>query len=242
MNAIVEAILNNLLPRHCVMCGCSSGPDNLCAACATGLPRVSHACRQCGLPLLLPADLFCSNCLTRSPPWDYATAALVYRFPVDQLVCQFKFGRNLACGQILSRELVSAVRHNSGALPGCILPVPLHRLRHYTRAFNQADILARNLGREFAIPVVGSILRRRRHTRAQSGLDAEARKDNTRGAFECRIPANRQAAFHHVALVDDVMTTGATLAECTNALKKAGAETISVWVAARAPQPHQLPE
>jgi ComF family protein len=222
------------------MCGCSSGSENLCRPCASELPCGSHSCLQCGLPLSHRADRLCGHCLRRPPPWDFATSALVYEFPVDQLVCRFKFGRNLACGQVLSRELIRAIRHKSGILPGCILPVPLHRLRHLSRTFNQADLLARQVGKALKIPVFGSILRRRRPTRAHSGLDAASRKKNIKGAFICSIPAGRLAAFEHVALVDDVMTTGATLAECTRTLKNAGAGCVSVWIAARTLEPHQL--
>lgn len=235
-------MLNHLLPRHCVMCGCCSGAENLCLPCLSQLPRCGHSCMRCGLPLRFQADRFCSQCLVNPPPWDFATAALTYRFPADQLVCRLKFNRNLACGRILARELVLAVRNRGGNRPGCILPVPLHRLRQFTRAFNQADVMARWVGKQLAIPVVGSCLHRHRRTNAQSGLDATARKNNIKGAFSCRIPAKRLAAFGHVALIDDVMTTGATLAECTKSIKKAGAEKVSVWVAARAPEPHQVTE
>jgi ComF family protein len=235
--AWTAAILDGLLPRHCVMCGLSSGVENLCRPCAGELPRIGHSCLQCGLPLHHPADGICGQCLRRAPPWTSAIAALVYRFPVDQLVCRFKFGRNLACGQILSRELILAAREKCGETPDCLLPVPLHRSRHFYRAFNQADLLARQAGKALGIPVYGSVLRRSRRTRAHSGLNADRRKRNIKGAFACRVPASKQAAFGHVALVDDVMTTGATLAECTRVLKKAGAGRVSVWVAARAPEP-----
>jgi ComF family protein len=231
-----EALLDGLLPRHCVMCGLCSGAENLCRPCSAELPRIGHACLQCGLPLHHLADRFCGRCLVKAPPWSYAIAALVYHFPVDQLVCRFKFGRNLACGQILSRELIQAAREQCKEPPTCILPVPLHRSRHFSRTFNQADLLARQTGKTLEIPVFSSILRRRRRTRAHSGLDAASRKRNIKGAFACRVPARKQAVLEHVVLVDDVMTTGATLAECTRTLKKAGAGRISVWVAARAPE------
>lgn len=221
------------------MCGCCSGDENLCLPCSSELPRSGHSCGLCGLPLLLGADRFCSHCLISPPPWDTVIAALAYRFPVDQLVCRLKFGRNLACGRILAGELTLAVRKRGGDTPGCILPVPLHRLRQFTRTFNQADVIARWVGKQLAIPVYGSCLHRQRRTCAQSGLDAAARKNNIKDAFSCKIPAKRLAAFGHVALIDDVMTTGATLAECTKSLKKAGAAKVSVWVAARAPEPCQ---
>jgi ComF family protein len=189
------------------------------------------------LPLSHEADRICGHCLRKPPPWDFAITALAYRFPVDQLVCRFKFGRSLACGQVLSRELIRAIRCRHGALPGCIVPVPLHRLRHIARAFNQADLIARQAGKALKLPVYGSILDRQRRTRAHSGLDALTRKRNIKGAFACSIPADRLSSFEHVALVDDVMTTGATLTECARTLKRAGAGTVSVWIAARTLEP-----
>lgn len=231
------AALNALLPRHCVMCGMGSGAENICPPCAGDLPRPDHSCGLCGLPLIHTGDRLCGRCLSRPPPWDAALAALVYRFPVDQLVCSFKFGRNLACGRILARELSRAAGEGSRLLPSCILPVPLHRTRHFSRSFNQADLLARQAGHNLGIPVFSTTLLRRRRTRAHSGLDAASRKRNIRGAFTCRIPAGKEHYYANPALVDDVMTTGATLAECTRTLKKAGARRVSVWVAARAPIP-----
>ena len=236
-SAWTEALLDGLLPRHCVMCGLSSGSENLCRPCAAELPRIGHCCLQCGLPLLNSADRICGHCLAKAPPWTSAIAALEYCFPIDQLVCRFKFGRNLACGEILSRELILAAEEKCKELPTCILPVPLHRSRHFSRAFNQADLLARQAGKALGIPVYSSVLRRRRRTRAHSGLAAAQRKINIRGAFACRIPSRKHAQFEHVALIDDVMTTGATLTECTQSLKKAGTRRVSIWVAARALEP-----
>lgn len=231
------AILDRLLPRQCLMCGCVSGAQNLCSACAAEMPRIGHACRQCALPLAHEADRYCGRCLGKPPPWDDASAALAYGFPVDQLVLRFKFRRSLSCGQVLARELALAVRNSGLALPHCIVPVPLHRWRHFARAYNQADFLARRVGRTLALPVHNGIIQRRRRTRAHSGLNAAARKKNIRNAFRCRIPPGRREDFRHVALLDDVMTTGATLAECTRTLKKAGVGRVSVWVAARALEP-----
>jgi ComF family protein len=236
-NSWAAAILDSLLPRHCLMCRSASGGENLCHLCTSELPRLGHACVQCGLPLSHSADRYCGHCLRKPPPWDNAIAAMVYGFPVDQLVRRFKFGRNLACGQVLAQELAMAVHLRSDVLPTSILPVPLHRWRHFTRAFNQADLLARQVGSALSIPVFDSILYRQRRTQAHSGLDAAARKRNIKGAFKARISAKIHAECKHVALIDDVMTTGATLAECTRVLKKSGVSCVSVWVAARALEP-----
>jgi ComF family protein len=162
---------------------------------------------------------------------------LDYRFPVDALVQRFKFSRNLACGDALGRELAGAVSSSSGASPRpcTIVPVPLHRSRHVSRTFNQSEVLARYVGKRMEIPVNSLLLSRVRRTRAQSGLDAKSRRKNTRGAFHCHY--RRARGIRHAALVDDVMTTGATLDACTRELKRAGIREISIWVVARAPPP-----
>ena len=164
-------------------------------------------------------------------------AALDYRFPVDALVQRFKFNRSLACGDILARELAAAVRLAGNTLPrpDTLVPVPLHRFRHARRMFNQSELLAGFVGKREGIPLDNRLLDRVRSTHAQSGLDARSRRRNTRGAFHCR--RRRAAGIHHAALVDDVMTTGATLEACTRELKRAGIGEVSIWVVARAPPP-----
>jgi len=228
-----ERILNHLLPRHCIACGMPSGSGNLCNPCNAELPRYWQACRKCGLPLYVSGDWACGVCLKDPPPWQSAIAGLAYRFPVDQLVCRFKFKRDLACGQILGAELLAAILQHNDSLPQVIVPVPLHRSRQLSRSFNQAELLARQVGRGLRVPVQPALLSRLRRTSAQSGLDARERKKNIKGAFSCQ-----RVVYQHVALLDDVMTTGATLAECTRALQQAGVSEVSVWVAARADNKH----
>jgi ComF family protein len=180
-------------------------------------------------------DLVCGPCLQRPPPWREAVAALVYRFPVDRLVCRLKFSRDVSCIEILALELIDAVRRAGGEQPDIIAPVPLHRSRQFIRNFNQAELLARRIGKALGTPVRSRLLTRTRRTLAQSGLDAGQRRRNIRGAFACRGRKAIDLGGRRVAIVDDVMTTGATLAECCQTLKAAGATRISVWVAARAP-------
>jgi ComF family protein len=230
----IGKLLDALLPRHCAVCGLYCGNGNLCLPCASGLPRIDHSCARCGIPVAAQCDRLCGACLTKPPPWKRAVAGLVYRFPVDQLVCQFKFNRNFACGEVLGSELLRAVREKQADLPDLITPVPLHRTRHFSRSFNQAEILARRLGRNLGIPVSTTLLRRTRRTRAQSGLDRKTRRRNISGAFIVKPRGRALANVNHVALVDDVMTTGETLADCCRAWKRAGVGNISAWVAARA--------
>lgn len=222
-------MLDLLLPRHCVLCGLFSGCGNLCPPCTAELPYNPCACALCGLPLPAQPDKVCGACLKNPPPWDGAVASLKYQFPVDRLVCRFKYNRNLACGQALGEVLLQAINNKSGPLPQAIVPVPLHRSRLFSRTFNQANMLAQQLSRPLNIPVQYALLRRTRRTKAQSGLDFSQRKKNVRGAFKCH-----RHGLKHVAIVDDVMTTGRTLEECTRTLKQAGAESVTAWVAARA--------
>jgi ComF family protein len=233
--ALIRRGLESLLPRHCVLCGLASGGANLCPYCASDLPRIRHGCDLCGLPTGTGGDCICGACLSRPPPWDRAKAALLYEFPADQFIVRFKFSRDLACGQVLGTELSRTLQRAALDPPDRIVPVPLGRGRQLRRGFNQAEWLARQVGRDLAIPCATDLLLRRRGTAPQSGLDAQDRRRNLRGAFQVSAAGSRRPLPRHIALLDDVMTTGATLAECTKVLKRAGVRRISIWVAAVTP-------
>ncbi|MEI7036862.1 ComF family protein [Fulvimonas yonginensis] len=220
-----------LLPWRCLLCG-DAGRErlDLCAACAGELPRNTTCCARCALPLPAPAAL-CGACQRRPPPWDAAWAPFRYGWPLDRLEARYKFGRDLAAGRTLA-ELWRSLPPPSPR-PALILPVPLHRARLRQRGYNQALELARPLGRTLGVPVRHDLLLRRRATAAQTELDAAARRRNVRGAFALR---EDMALPSHVALLDDVMTTGATLAECARVLRRAGVARVEVWALARAPQ------
>lgn len=154
-------------------------------------------------------------------------AALVYAAPVDRLLRRFKFHQDLAAGRLLAQLMVEALQQ--APRPQAVVPVSLHRRRLRQRGYDQALELARPLARELGLPLVEG-LQRVRATHAQSQLDAAARRRNLRGAFVARpgLPA-------HVALVDDVMTTGATLRAAAMALRRAGVKRVDAWVCARVP-------
>lgn len=217
-----------LLPARCLVCGESGhlGQD-LCAACREAVAFNRVACGRCALPL--PVAGTCGPCRQSPPPFAASHAALVYRFPVDQLLPRFKFHGDLAAGRLLSQLMVEAFA--DAPRPQALVPVPLHPSRLRQRGYDQALELARPLARAFRLPLRADTLRRVRATPAQSELDAASRRHNVRSAFFAR-PGELPA---HVALVDDVMTTGATLAECTRALHRAGVTRVDLWVAARAP-------
>jgi ComF family protein len=221
-----------LLPLRCLLCGAPgvSGID-LCAGCAAELPRNRSCCARCALPLAAPAAL-CGECQRRPPPWDAAWAPFRYAWPLDRLESRYKFGRDLAAGRVLSVLWLAEPR--KPALPDLILPVPLHHGRLRQRGYNQALELAKPMAKALGVPMQHDLLQRHRATPAQTELDAVSRRRNVRGAFSVRAGVTLPP---HVVLLDDVMTTGATLAECARVLKRAGAKRVDVWALARAPSP-----
>ena len=177
----------------------------------------------------------CGRCLKKPPPVDRVHAAFRYGFPVDSLLPRFKFHHDLAAGRELAEamQLTLAEWMADGSFcPDALIAVPLHRSRLRQRGYNQALELARPLAKEFAIPLLPDGLRRIRNIAPQSGLGALARRRNPRGAFA--VGADTLPA--HVALIDDVMTTGATVYECARVLRRAGVVRVDVWIAARVPR------
>ena len=163
--------------------------------------------------------------------FDEAIARFEYRFPLDRLVQRFKYGGDLAIGRWLAERLAERVR--DAARPDLLAVPPLAAARLRERGFNQALEIARTVGRRLRVPVDPRAIERRRDTPPQASLDRRARAANLRGAFACGVDVRGR----HVAIVDDVLTTGATADAIARVLKAAGAERVSAWAVARAPDP-----
>jgi ComF family protein len=218
-----------LLTQDCLLCGASSGASPLCPACEADLPHLpAPCCPRCALPV--PGGEVCGRCLAKPPGYDLTLAAFRYAFPLDKLVQSFKYGHRLALGSYFGRQLA--------ALPGSacadlIIPVPLHPLRLRARGFNQALELARPVSKAWRIPIDRQSCRRIRHTPAQADLPWRERAGNVRGAFQCATDFTGQ----RLLLVDDVMTTGASLDELARVVRLRGAERVTLLVVARALPP-----
>ena len=227
-------LLRCVLPLRCLLCG-STGSDgrDLCAGCSRDFARNEPCCPRCALPLETPAPL-CGECLEREPPFAAAWVPFRYAHPLDLLEARFKFRGDLAAGRVLAELMIERARVEAPVRPAAIVAVPLHVSRLRERGYNQALELAKPLARALDIPIERDLLVRRRATPAQTGFDAVARRRNLRGAFAV---ADGRSLPRHVALVDDVMTTGATLRECAHALRSAGVVRVDAWALARAPQP-----
>ncbi|HKT32915.1 MAG TPA: ComF family protein [Gammaproteobacteria bacterium] len=224
-----------LYPPYCLLCSQPSrSARELCNDCARDLPWNRHACPRCALPL--PAESgpqLCGQCLKSPPVWDSAEAPLLYDWPLDQLLQRFKFQGDLATGQLLGESLAEFLAASSAARPEVLIPVPLHSARLRERGFNQAWELARPVSRRLHLRLDNRACLRRKNTAVQSKLDARERRRNLRDAFEVRTSLQGV----HVGILDDVVTTGATVAAISRALRDAGAARITVWSLARAARP-----
>jgi ComF family protein len=222
---LARHLLNCALPESCLLCGADSQSGLLCVGCNKDLPELpaSH-CPQCRLPTTYGER--CGACLKAPPSFDRTIAAFRYEFPVDRIIHALKYGHQLAVADWLGGKLAEGINSENQL----IIPLPLHIERLRERGFNQSAELAQTIGNRLKLTVDRNSLFRIRPTEPQAALSLKERHKNVRGAFECQSDLNGR----NILLIDDVMTTGATVNECARVLKLHGARDISVVVAARA--------
>lgn len=229
---VLHQLDDSIMPLRCVFCGTRSDrfEGRICRGCHRDLPWIINACARCAEPLAihLPPGVFCAACQSRPSPIQATVAPLFYEFPVDAGLKALKFGRRLHYAPAFG-ELLAAEMPRLAADIDALLPVPLHWRRQAFRGFNQALELCRPLARDFALPIMTGVVRRRA-TPFQSGLAAVQRRKNLRQAFLVR----KTHGFRHVLIVDDVVTTGETTRQLGAALIRRGVKKVSVLAVARA--------
>ncbi|MDP1651502.1 MAG: ComF family protein [Rhodocyclaceae bacterium] len=214
-----------LLPQDCFVCGQSSGNRLVCAQCEAGLPYLDGPlCQVCALPT--PDGTTCGACQKASPHFDTTSAAFRYAFPVEHMVQGLKYRHRLPLAGWLADALALRIR-SSGV--DWIMPLPLSAQHMKSRGFNQAQEIARPLARRLKLPLMPDACSRVLNSAPQASLPWKARQANIRNAFECSVDLTGKS----IAVVDDVMTTGATLNEFARTLKLHGALRVENWVAAR---------
>ena len=224
-------------PNRCAICAAASRGRRLrvCADCSARFAAPQRRCLGCALALPAPAGARCGRCLRDPPPWVTAVAALDYGYPWDRLLAALKFHDGLDLLPWATGALAGAVTAAGASVADIVLPVPLATARLRERGYNQAWELARGVAVARALPARADWLERLIDTPHQLTLPLEERVANMRGAFAVTAAGRTGLANKRVALVDDVLTTGATLAEASRTLLAAGAAQVEVWVLARTP-------
>ena len=222
-------------PSLCAVCR-GWGRGRICASCLDRFAAPVPRCRRCALPLAATAAV-CGTCLTTPPPFDAALAAVDYRPPWDRLVTAFKFHGALDLAAVFAEAIVGAERRRAAPRPSLVLPVPIGAARGRERGYNQAWELARRVARRLDLVAEPDLLLRVRETAHQLALPLADRAGNVRAAFAVEPRRRGELRDRHVAIVDDVMTTGSTATEIASVVRQAGAATVEVWVLARTPRP-----
>ena len=227
----IDRVQSWLYPARCTLCGAhgANGLD-LCTGCRAELPYIQLACPRCGVPL--PGDnaaILCGQCQKHPPRYMRTLTLCRYASPTDHLIKSLKFQGKLANARLLGELLAAQLATRIEIPPQRIIPVPLHRSRLRERGFNQAVELARPIAAHFGIPIDVSSCVRVRATEAQSTLPANQRQANVHDAFRIRRPIKAR----HVAILDDVITTGHTVNELARALRSSGVKVVEVWAVAR---------
>jgi len=227
----------SIIKQRCLLCDERCEGQPLCSPCEADLPWLDGRCTVCAVPL--PSrGLVCGECLKRPPSYDHVEVPWRFAFPVDALITGFKHQARWPYGRLLGERLAHHLEHafaDGLPRPDLLLPVPLARRRLRQRGFNQAQMLADWLSRPLGIATDARALERVLDTPAQQQLDAATRRRNLRQAFA--IATGADVKGRHLALVDDVLTTGATAEALARLLKRAGAERVDVYCLARTPKP-----
>lgn len=227
-------IFSTLFPIYCILCGHKNlSRHNLCADCEAQLPFLDTVCYQCALPLVNAQDIRCGICLKKQSNVDRIIAAFQYDMPIDYLISQFKFYGQLISGHILADLVVKRLKFiwKNDPWPEILLPVPLHPERLKLRGFNQALEIAKSVSKVLHIPIDYHACARIIDTPPQSSLNFKTRQKNVKNAFSIHWPKDQVPTS--VAIIDDVVTTSATIEEIASTLKQSGVKTVYVWCIAR---------
>jgi len=219
-------LYSNMASMPCRLCRAPCQAYALCPDCINDLPKINSACPHCALPM--DKNRTCGQCLTHPPIQTQSTSAYVYSDTVRQLLIDFKFHGKLYLSDFFAEQIISSL--DSKPLPEVLIPIPLHHNRLRQRGYNQSHELAKSLSKRLKIPINNNYLSRTVDTVAQASLTFKERKKNIQHAFKL----DNKDVPKHIALIDDVLTSGHTANAAAKLFKRAGTNTIEVWTIARA--------
>ncbi len=236
LNATLVRALNFLLPEKCALCRCISNLG-FCIKCQKLLPWTECACAVCGIHLHEPG--VCGRCQIRRPVYQHSIIPFRYAPPVSTNIQALKYAEQLSYAVAMGKILSLSIAKDPTPWPDLIVPIPLHRKRMAQRGFNQASEIARVLSKQLGIPINYSLIKRVKNTVTQTGLNEKKRQQNMNKAFIGTRHAGKTSTgknatpYQHVALLDDVVTSGSTVNAAAKALLDVGIRYVSVWAIAK---------
>ena len=241
VSKVYKWLLDHLsIQIHCLLCRThTTWQQPICQLCLESCPSPDSFCAVCGLPFNSSLTGVCGQCLQQPPAFDLCLSGYLYEFPVNRIVQNIKYNGRLELIRPITRHLADILQdyYSDSPWPETIIPVPLHKRRLCQRGYDQSLLIAREIHAQLRhirhLDLDINCLKREHATKTQQGLDVRGRRKNLRNAFSM----NNQAGYKHVALVDDVVTTGETASEISRLLKRCGTRRVDIWCLARTPAP-----
>ncbi|KAF3981478.1 MAG: ComF family protein [Methylococcales symbiont of Hymedesmia sp. n. MRB-2018] len=232
VNNWLNIIQDYLLPPTCILCG-NKGfeSQDICKPCFISLKKNFHCCYRCAeiFETANVKSLLCGRCINQTPAFDETYAPFIYQDALRHLISTLKFKQQYKNARLLGFLLADYLQ-KTAELPELIIPVPLHKQRFRERGFNQSVEIAKSVSKHLKIPIDTQSCIRTRNTQHQIALPAKQRRSNMKNAFK----VNQIIKAQHIAIIDDVMTTGSTVNDLAKTLKKSGVDRVDIWVCARA--------
>lgn len=225
----IKTIIDLLLPHQCIVCSKPTFSNDLycCELCFDQLPFQQNACSVCGQQFNAQSDT-CGQCISNPPEFESCFCAFTYQNPIRELIQSFKYKQQPALATLLGRLLYQEIYDQQLELPDALIPVPMHFSRLGERGYNQAQLLATEVGKLSNIKVDNHLIKKTTITPTQASLSRKQRIRSIKGSFV----ATQNTPYSNVAIIDDVVTTGATISEITKILKEKGVDSIQVWAIA----------
>ncbi len=228
----IARLYSKLIATPCLLCGTHTDQLSLCPSCAQSLPQLPHLCQRCALPIT--QGEYCGQCLINPPARHMTRCLYPYQSPIDHLIADLKYHEQLSVANLFANQFATQLQVHPHTMPDCLMPIPLHPIRLRHRGYNQSAEIAKVLSKRLDIPYDDRTLCRIKNTQPQTSLPYSERKKNIHSAFKCC----RQSLPRHIALIDDVLTTGHTADMAAKTLMQNGVKKVELWTIARTIRHH----